>query len=55
MKVKFSNANDLCLLANVNGANNVEERGNFFAELGLLLNEHVGPMMVGGEFNATFI
>ncbi|XP_057452573.1 uncharacterized protein LOC130744401 [Lotus japonicus] len=51
--VRFPNITEPYLLANVYGPIRDDERGNFFAELGLHLNNFCGPIAIGGDFNAT--
>ncbi|XP_057418441.1 uncharacterized protein LOC130712637 [Lotus japonicus] len=53
LTVKFPNISEQCLLINVYGPNSEDERGDFFSDLGLLLNNHHGPIAIGGDFNDT--
>lgn len=50
--VQFNNMNELCLICNVYGPNDVEHRGEFLAEIGLELNNHQDVVIIGGDFNA---
>lgn len=54
MIVKFPCHNENCLLINVYGPNSENERGVFFADLGLHLNNHQGPIAIGGDFPYTW-
>lgn len=42
-----------CLVINVYEPNDERDRGSFFADLGVVLDAHVGAYIIGGDFNAT--